>query len=182
MKHILKPAFSLFIIAAIITTGLVISFELTKEPIARQIKKTQEKTMKEVLPEAFEYREIETEKTGNIVRVFEGLKNGEITGYVVELAPEGYSGKINMMVGISKAEEKITGMRVLRHTETPGLGALAVKENFYRRFDGKALSPLNVVKVLPGPNDIEAITASTITTRAVTNAVNEAIKWYGDVK
>ena len=178
MKHIIKPALSLFIIAAIITTMLVFAYELTKEPIANQIRKTQEKTMKEVFPAASGYREIETQKPGNIVRVFEGLMNTEIIGYVIQLAPPGYSGPISMMVGISKIDNKITGMRVLRHTETPGLGALAVKENFYRRFDGKTVSPLRVVKVLPGPNEIEAITGSTITTAAITNAVNEAIEWY----
>jgi electron transport complex protein RnfG len=83
-----------------------------------------------------------------------------------------------MMVGISKAEEKITGMRVVKHSETPGLGALAVNQSFYSQFDGRKLSPLRVVRTSPGENDIEAITAATITTRAVTNAVNLAIEWY----
>ncbi|MDR0316324.1 MAG: RnfABCDGE type electron transport complex subunit G [Treponema sp.] len=178
MKHIIKPALSLFFIATIITTLLAFSYNRTLEPIAAQIRKMQEKTMKEIMPEASGYREIPVEKTGNIVRVFEGLKGGEITGYVIELAPPGYSGAINMMAGISKAENKITGMRVLRHTETPGLGALAVKENFYRKFDGKNLTPLKVVKNSPGADEIEAMTGATITTRAITNAVNEAIEWY----
>jgi len=180
MKHIIKPALSLFIIAAIITAALVFTYELTKEPIANQLRKTQEKTMKEVLPEADDYRELQTEISGNITGVFEGLKGTEIIGYVIELATPGYSGNIIMMVGISKTENKIAGMRVLKHTETPGLGALAVKENFYRRYDGKALSPLKVVRVQPKEDEIEAITASTITTKAITDAVNEAIIWYNE--
>ena len=139
--------------------------------------------MKEVLPEASYYREVvfsdSAEKPGNLVRVFEGLKDGETIGYVMELNPPGYSGRISMMVGISSVDNIITGMRVIRHTETPGLGALAVRESFYSRFDGKALSPLRVVRVLPGDNEIESITGSTITTVAITNAVNDAILWYG---
>ena len=182
MKHIIKPALSLFIIAAIITTALVFTYELTKEPIANQLRKTQEKTMKEVLPEAEDYRELQIEITGNITRVFEGLKGTEIIGYVVELDPPGYSGNIIMMVGISKKENKIAGMRVVKHSETPGLGALAVKENFYRRYDGKQLVPLKVVRVTPKEDEIEAITASTITTKAITDAVNEAIIWYNSTE
>jgi len=180
MKHIIKPAFALFITAAIVTVLLVLIHSITLEPIAKQVKKTQEKTMKDVFPDAFEYKEMPVEITGNIVRIFEGIKNGETLGFVVELNPSGYSGAINMMVGISKVENKITGMRVLRHCETPGLGSLAAKENFYKKFDGKKPVPLKVVKISPGENEIEAITASTITTLAITNAVNEAIEWFNE--
>jgi len=183
MKHIIKPALSLFIIAAIITTALVFTYKVTKDPIANQLKKTQEKKMREVFPEAEDYNKIldfskEKKRTGNILSVYEGLKGTEIIGYVVELDPPGYSGKIIMMVGISKAEDKITGMRIIKQTETPGLGALAVKEKFYRRFDGKPLVPLKVVKISPKEDEIEAITASTVTTKAITRAVNEAIAWF----
>jgi len=115
--------------------------------------------------------------------VYEGVGgDGEKAGYVVALSPEGYSGKIDMMVGISSAGETVTGMRVLRHTETPGLGAMAVRESFYGKFDGRSLTPLTVVKSAPGENEIDAITSATITTRAITGAVNEAITWYGGAK
>ena len=101
-------------------------------------------------------------------------------GYVVQLSPAGYSGAIDMMVGISSVKNELTGMRILKHSETPGLGALAVKESFYGKYDGRKLLSLNVVRASPGENDIEAITGATITSRAVTNAVNEAIRWYND--
>jgi electron transport complex protein RnfG len=184
MKHILKPALSLFIIAAVCTTMLSLVRDITLEPIQNQRKKTQENTMKAVLNEATEFRELGhpsdvlTTKSGSIVSIYEGSSRGEVVGYVVELSPSGYSGEIYMMVGISSVKSEITGMRVIRHSETPGLGALAVKESFYSKYDGKKLVPLNVVRVSPGANDIEAITAATITSRAITNAVNEAIEWY----
>jgi electron transport complex protein RnfG len=179
MKHIIKPALSLFIIAAISTTLLGLVRNVTLEPIANQRKKAQQNTMIAVLSEATEFTEIENvEKTGNIDNIYEGRNKGELVGYVVALSPAGYSGDISMMVGISSTRNVITGMRVLRHTETPGLGAVAVKESFYRKYDNKRLVPLNVVKVSPGENDIEAITSATITSRAITNAVNEAIAWY----
>ena len=181
MKHILKPAFTLFAIAVIVTASLSIGRRLTLEPIENQRRIAQEKTMKEALEEAAGFRELtgtEAKISGSIVRIFEGSKNGQPAGYVIELAPSGYSGSISMMVGISSARNSISGMRILRHTETPGLGALAVKENFFRRFDGKKLAPLKVTKLNPAENEIQAITGATITSNAVTGAVNEAIEWY----
>ena len=179
-KHILKPAFELFIIAAITTTLLILVHALTLEPIQNNHRKTQEKMMREVIAKAEHFEEIQTKKSGSIVRVFEALNEGKIIGYVVELAPKGYDDTISMIVGISKADKAISGMRVLKHTETPGLGALAVSEKFYRQYNGKKLVPLKVVKPpsRPREDEIDAITSATITTRAVTNAVNEAIEWY----
>jgi electron transport complex protein RnfG len=197
MKHILKPALSLFIIAAVVTALLGIVHTLTLDPIDKKNKAAQEKAQKEVLPQAGDFRKIipgegapsgassgASRGTGNIVSIFEGLSEGVTVGYVIELDPAGYSGKIRMMVGISKTDNKITGMRILRHTETPGLGARAVHEKFYRQYDGKQLVPLKIVKASPGnagADEIEVITGSTITTRAITNAVNEAIQWYNGV-
>ena len=178
MKHIIKPAFALFIIAAISTALLGFARDLTLEPIQNQRRRTQENTMKEILTEAAEFKELEIKKTGSISRIFEGRTGGQLVGYVVELSPSGYSGAIDIMAGISVSKNELAGLRVLRHTETPGLGALAVKENFYSKYDGKKLVPLRVVRVSPGENDIEAITGATITTRAITEAVNEAIEWY----
>jgi electron transport complex protein RnfG len=178
MKYILKPAMTLFITAVIVVAVLSIVFNFTKEPIERQKRRTQEAAMKEVLPSASEYREIQTEKTGSIVAVYEGIHNNDLTGYVVQLSPQGYSGNIDMIVGISLINMKITGMRVIKHTETPGLGALAVKRNFYYRYNNLPLARLEVVRAYPRENEIQAITSATITTKAITDAVNEAIEWF----
>ena len=131
MKHILKPALSLFTIAAVCTVLLGLVRDITLEPIESQRRKTKEVTMKAVLNEASEFREIAadgTGKTGNIDAVYEAYNGRELIGYAIELSPVGYSGEINMMVGFDKNKNIITGMRVLRHSETPGLGALAVKK------------------------------------------------------
>ena len=178
MNYIIKPAAVLLITSVITIAALSVVYNLTLEPIERQKRRTQETAMKEVLPGVSEYREIPAEKTGSIVAIYEGVNGNTLAGYVVQLSPEGYSGNIDLMVGISVLDKKITGMRVLRHSETPGLGALAVKEDFYRRYNNKALVPLGVTRTSPGDNEIQAITSATITTRAITNAVNEAIEWF----
>jgi electron transport complex protein RnfG len=174
----LKPALTLFIISVFTIAALSAVYTFTLEPIAAQKSKAQQAAMAEVLSKADEYRVKTVQTSGSIVNVYEGISGGRVVGYVVELSKDGYGGKIDMMVGISAAEEKLTGMRVVKHSETPGLGALIVRENFYRKFDGRPLSPIRVVKTSPAANEIDAITASTISSKAVTDAVNEAIAWY----
>ena len=184
MKYIIRPAATLFITAVITIAALSVVYTYTFEPIQIQRFRKQEAAMKAVLPEANDFREMQADISGSMVAVFEGLfrgegeGNGTLVGYVVSLSPSGYSGNINLMVGICATDERISGMRIVQHSETPGLGALAVRPEFYRRFDNRALVPLGVVKTSPGEHDIQAITSSTITTRAITYAVNEAIEWY----
>jgi len=184
MNYIIKPAVTLFTAAALVVALLSFVHSYTFEPIEKQKNKTQEAAMKVIMPRAAEFREIKVEKAGSITAVYEALYSSDalhdkiLVGYIVQLAPEGYSGKIHLIVGLSITDDIITGMRVLSHTETPGLGANAVKERFYRQYQNKNISPLGVVRNSPGVNDIQAITSSTITTKAITGAVNEAIEWY----
>jgi len=183
MNYIIKPAVSLFIAAAITVAALSFVYNKTYDAIEKQKNKAQEEAMKELLPKANGFKEIEMKKTGSINAVYEGyyetnrLEEREMIGYILKLSPSGYSGEIDFLAGISVEEKKITGIRILRHSETPGLGALAVKEAFYGQFAGHTLSPLRVTKSSPGKDEIQAITSATITSRAITNAVNEAIEW-----
>jgi len=179
MMHILKPAISLFMVAAIAAVTLGVVNGLTLEPIENQRRRAQEKLLAEILQEASEFRELRGGFSGSIVKVFEGIGDGGKTvGYVIELAPIGYGGAINMMVGISSTQNLIAGMRVMRHSETPGFGAVISKERFFGRFNGLAISPLTVVRFGAGAGEFQAITSSTITSRAVVGAVNDAIEWY----
>jgi len=178
MSYILKPAATLFVTAVIVIAALSVVFNYTYEPIQIQRQIRLEAAMRAVLPQAEEFSEMEIQRSGTMLAVFKGITNQDVVGYVVSLAPPGYSGNIFLMVGIHSADQRVSGMRIVQHTETPGLGALAVRPDFYRRFDNRPLIPMNVVRVSPGEHDIQTITASTITTRAITDAVNEAIAWY----
>jgi len=178
MKYILKPAAVLFITAVITVALLSVVYNLTLEPIENQKRKTQEAAMKDVLPGADKFCEMQVELSGSMTAVYEGFIGDTLTGYVVKLSPKGYGGTIDLITGISVLTNTLTGMRVIRHTETPGLGALAVKEYFYRQFNSKELTRLSVTRSSPGEHEIQAITSSTVTTRAITYAVNEAIQWY----
>ena len=178
MSYILRPAVTLFITAVVSVALLSVVYNFTLEPIQMQRTRAQEAAMREVLPQATDFHNIEAESSGNIIYVYEATSGGNTVGYVIGLSPQGYSGNIDMVVGISEPHEKVSGIRILRQTETPGLGALAVREDFYRHFNDRPLVQLGVARVSPGEHDISAITAATITTRAITDAVNEAIRWY----
>jgi electron transport complex protein RnfG len=180
MKGILKTSLVLFLIASVSVTIITLVYYVTYQPIQEQRLAAQLRVRQELFPDAEQFVPIEGELTGSMTSIVSANRaDGTLIGYLVELAPEGYSGQVHMIVGIDEDKRQITGMRITRHTETPGLGALATKPRFFERFTGKSLVPLRVVKVGSGaPDEIDSITASTITSTAVTGAVNEAIAWY----
>lgn len=175
----IKLAFKLFVVAG--ATGLLLggAHIITAEPIAEQQRKTKNEAMAEILPSAKAFNLMEVEETGNIVEVNEGKDGDETKGYAVTVTSKGYAGPINIMVGIS-ADGKIEGIKILSMTETPGLGAKASEPAFAGQYNGKSLEePLVVVKTKPAnPNEIQAITGSTITSKAVTDGINEAVDFY----
>jgi len=181
VRHVLKPAFSLFVVAALAAVSLAVVYGVMSGPIAENERRARERMLREILTEATEFEETAvppetSDPRIRIERVFAGFRDGEAVGYVVELVTgAGYGGDIAMMVGISGTENRVAGMRVLRHSETPGFGAVISRESFFRRFDGIGLVRLVVGS---GEDRFQAITSSTITTHAVVNAVNEAIDWY----
>ena len=117
---------------------------------------------------------------GLITDVQQSSKNGKPNGYIYTVTPSGYGGKVTLMVGISKDGDKITGIKVMNHSETPGLGAKSTEPAWQAQFKGKPLKDaLAVTKQEPGkPNEIKAITAATITSRAVVTGVNAAREDY----
>jgi electron transport complex protein RnfG len=179
MQHIVSPAIYLFVIAAVATTLLVMVHAITLEPIANQLRLAQENMMQAVLPQADEFTEVEgVELIGSMNAVFEARSQGQLEGVVVSLAPVGYSGPIEMIVGISIRDNIITGMRVVRHGETPGFGDAAARAPFFDNFTDRPLNPLTVVRSGATGDQIDSIAASTITTAAVVAGVNDAIEWY----
>jgi electron transport complex protein RnfG len=117
-----------------------------------------------------------------ITKVYQGNTaedgSGDELGYAFQLeTTEGYGDAINLMVAFN-IDGTISGIDIVSHSETPGLGAKADEPLFKDQFIGKAVSTLTVTKGGTNPSDVDAIGGATITSRAVTNAVNEAIDYY----
>lgn len=107
-------------------------------------------------------------------------ESGNVVGYVMSAtSPSGYGGDIQVAVGISCETNSITGFSVLSHSETAGLGAKCAEDDFTLQFEGKSADKLEYVKgTAQTDTQIDAISGATITTNAVTEAVNSALAFY----
>lgn len=201
-KGIIKPALILFAICAISVAALAGTNELTKNKIQEAAKEAAEATRMVVLPDAQEFED------GIDYSI--GISNGETVGYVFETESKGYGGTIRVMTGIN-LDGKVTGVAILEHAETPGLGANAANPDFTDKYKGDA--PKSGFSVGGGEEtpsgdketdkdtdaetaateedssestgadsrNIEAMTGATITTKAVTDAVNEAVSMFYNI-
>ncbi|MBO5466930.1 MAG: RnfABCDGE type electron transport complex subunit G [Prevotella sp.] len=108
--------------------------------------------------------------------------NGEFIGAAVESTTLGFGGDLKVLVGFD-AEGKILGYTLLQHAETPGLGAKADKwfqKDGKGNIIGRVMDASKPLVVKNDGGDVDAITASTITTRAFLAAVNQAFAAYAE--
>lgn len=151
--------------------------EITVDRIAAQKELTLQAGYSEVCPEATEFTPIEYQGSDPLITaVVSAQKSGEEVGVIYTVAPGGYGGKVETLVGFDIASKKITGIKVLEQKETPGLGANSTQPWFAARYAGKsAEQPLKLVKTeTSSDQEVQAITAATITSTAVVTGVNAA--------
>ena len=105
--------------------------------------------------------------------------NKQTLGYVITVtAKDGSQGSITFSVGI-KNDGTVNGYSITSISETPGLGMKAEEADFYKQFENKKVDKFDVVKATPSKDDeIEAITGSTITSKAMANGCNAAITYF----
>lgn len=157
-------------------------YALTKGPIdAAQVAKINNAISK-VVP-AFDNNpsaeKFQKELEGKNYVVYPAKKGEEIVGYAVEsFTTGGFGGRIVLMVGFN-IDGTIYNTAVLSHAETPGLGDKMVegKSNFSIQFQGKNPEDFKLLVKKDG-GDVDAITASTITSRAFCDAVTAAWEVY----
>ncbi|MDR2651650.1 MAG: RnfABCDGE type electron transport complex subunit G [Prevotellaceae bacterium] len=199
---------SLALISIVIAGLLAFVYGITKEPISQAEKQKQEKAIKEVTPDfnnnpAEEKFEVEI-SDGNKLTVYPAKQDGKLVGIAVEAnTTKGFSGEIKIMVGFD-IDGVIKNYSVLKHAETPGLGAkmqewfkpqgereksliekifgFEVKEEKRNSsVIGRDIAKKKLMVKKDG-GDIDAITAATITSRAFTDALNRAYEAYLKVK
>ncbi len=191
MNETLKLGLILLIITSVSAAVLAVSNDVTSVAIEEQAKILNDNARREVFEDADEFKSIEDELLGNIKEnkpevkeIYEALdSSGNTIGYTISLDTKGYGGNIELLVGIS-VENKVAGIKVLSHSETPGLGAKAAEPEFQSRFvDKSAEDELTVVKEeTSSDNEVQAISSATITSKGVMNGVNLAIEIYnGDL-
>lgn len=182
MKEISRLGIILLIITSISAVVLGFTNQVTLPAIQAQAEKAGNEARAEILPAAKQFRLVEGQDFGPVVsEVYEGLDQ-EVVGYTIKTIPtSGYGGAIEVTVGIS-IDGNITGVNIGNHAETPGLGAKASGE-FKDQYSGKTgEKALEVIKSgEPADNQIVAISGATITSKAVTEGVNEALRIYSEI-
>lgn len=175
MKEILRIVISLFVI--FVVAGLILSYVFAKTSPVRYWAEVREKeeALKKMAPEADKINE-----TGKWTiyekenEYYEAKKADRLIGYIISTVGKGYSSYIKILVSTDPGI-KIKSINILSHGETPGLGDEIEKESFKKQFEGKVLENIELVKV-ETKDKIQAISGATISSRAVTNAVKEAVK------
>ena len=173
--YILRLTFTLLLICGAVAAALAGVNTITKDRIAAIQEEKMQAAMAEVLPGATGMEEISfTDSTGTVKKVYKAGSDSAVQGYVVEVAPAGFGGEISMMVGVQ--EGKVTGISIVSHTETAGLGSIAAdKTSKGEAFRGQFVGTSGTLAVTKDGGTIDAITSATITSRAVTNGVNAAL-------
>ena len=175
---IIKNALILTIITLIAGLGLGFVYEITKNPIAQ----AQEKAKKEAWQAGFtdvdaKIADKAIKSVGAKATVDEVCKAGD-KGYVITTTDkEGYGGDIQITVGIT-SDGTVNGISILSISETAGLGMKAKEPKFYNQYKGKKAEKFVVSKDGGDGEQIDAISGATITSRAVTGAVNVALAYY----
>lgn len=185
---VLREAGILFVITLI--AGLLLGFvyELTKEPIAGQERKAVQEACRAVFQDASSFEAVEyvpSEElqeqlaaagviSGSAYRAFGS--DGSLLGYVIEsISKRGYGGRLSLYAGID-LDGTLKGVSILEISETPGLGMRA-EEVLVPQFQDKNVDSFVYTRTgSTADNEIDAITAATVTTRAFTNAVNGALQ------
>ncbi len=158
--------------------GLLIAFVYAKTSPIMFIKAKEEKeaALKTMMPEADKIEHLgEWAPHHKHAGYYSAKKGNEEIGYIVEGFGKGYSSYINLLVAVDKnfIVQKIS---VLHHAETPGLGDEIEKDYFLKRFPGKSVDNLVVIKG-DTVDKVEAISGATISSRAVTeDGVRNGVK------
>lgn len=177
-EDIIKPVGVLLAICIIIPLALSVTNKVTAKKIAELENENSKKNMQSLVSAD----DFEKCSDGGI-EYYTAIKGGETAAYIFTESAKGYGGDVSVMTAV-KPDGTVAGVAILDvSNETPGLGQNAAKESFYSQYAGlkKGVSLLkNGAKA--ENNEVDAVTGATITSTAVTRAVNAALDDFEKVK
>ena len=150
------------------------AYVLTKEPIDKAAAEKTNQAISQVLPH---FTEVEYNEEG---RYYTAKDADALVGYAIESTTVGFGGALSLIVGVTP-DGVVYNTSVLSHSETPGLGAkCTTDQKFMSQWKGfnPAVKKLSVTK---DGGDVDAITASTITSRAYALAVENALTKFNEI-
>jgi electron transport complex protein RnfG len=191
-RSTLQTAANLIFFAIIGTVVLASTYFLTHEKIVQSEQAEKLKLITQIVPSALFDNDIIQDTLripsdpllGNAddTLAYRARLNGEPSVVVLEaVAPDGYSGKIALILAV-RANGELAGVRVVSHKETPGLGDYIElpKSPWIKNFDGKSRETYKDAdwKVKKDGGQFDYMAGATITPRAVVKAVNKALQYF----
>ena len=171
-NKIYKPIVVLSVICIVITGALALTNSVTQPIIEAATIAAQTAARKELLPEADDFTKVEGLSVANVVEAYTA-NNG--VGIVVTSTGKGYGGNITVMTAFTP-EGTIKQIKVTEQAETKGIGSkVAGDPSFWTRFEGLEAKPLVL------NDDVDALSGATISSKALTAAVNSAIEAYNAI-
>ncbi len=184
MKNLIKLTSILALVTLIAGLLLAGVNRLTTDPIKRTKKKVRLEAIKKVLPECDNdpiEDKVTIKKDGREWTFYVALQKDSYAGAAFQTSSQkGYGGKIELMVGVNNKNE-LQAIAILTQAETPGLGAKIEEPAFKKQFAGRDIKETRW-KVKKDGGDIDQITAATISSRAVVDAVEKGLKVYLEAK
>jgi Na+-translocating ferredoxin:NAD+ oxidoreductase subunit G len=141
----LVPTVALLIICLVVTTALAFTYGITAPTIQKNLEAMEKKAAQEVL--------------------------GDIPGVALKTQIKSYGGKLELMVGISE-EGAVTGVKLLTHQDTPGLGTQPMKPDDLEQYIGMTNLPADHID---DDESVDAVTGATISSNAIYNGVKQAL-------
>ncbi len=175
-KEIVRIAVTLFLIVGITAFALAVVNELTYRKIDENQSAKINLAMSEVMPaESYSALDMSFDEESGVLAIHEAKDgNGNVIGWCVQSRSSGFGGEIQLVVGLDD-EAKVTMVKLISMSETPGVGTKTKAPSFLDGFSGKS-GALTVTKgEVKAETEIAAVSGATVSSRAVTRGVNSAI-------
>ncbi len=166
-SYYIRITCSLLAICAVVACLLAAVNIFTRDIIAANAQKEREKAVADIYPAMTSMKAQENDWLDGVNNVYAIYDNEAWIGYAVDLDSRGFGGVINMIVGIG-TDGTVAGVRVISHSETPGLGSKATLADYLKNYVG-------VGEQLTIKQDIDAVSGATISSKAVLAGVNLAL-------
>lgn len=174
MKEIIKSSLTLTLICLICAFLLALVYNAAEGKIEANQKKAVQESINKLAPNATEQKKI---KIGD-QPLWKLYQNDNLIGYATIASGQGYGGQIRIMLVTGPGLEKIKGIEIIESNETPGLGSKIQAKDFKDQFKNiKVAKPIEYRKEKPkAPNQIQAITGATISSKSVVEILNKEIE------
>jgi len=182
-----QPALLLTVLCLIVTLMLAATYEITKDPIARQQAEASLLQKQEIFPDGKEFSNIalsEVQVEAMAAKDIAALEisaakdaGGKVIGYVFVTSSRGYAGNVVATTGID-TQGKVIMVRAAAADDTPGLGKRVEEKGFQAQFSNLDTKVLTSVSAGSDTHKIDSISGATISSRAASSAVNKAMGAY----